>query len=218
MYVCVCVCVYLVLYNFVTFKGSCILNQSQDNTSNTTKIPYPALLKSYPACFCLTLYLTTDMSSISKMLLFETLQKGIMHYVIFWEQIFSHSIIDTPKFLHISVVNSSSLLSSVPWYRYTTVCLTIYLLKSTQLFSGFIIMNKASMNIQFCVNIVCVSLGWMRVTAIGGLYGSYIFTWIRKCKTAFQGGYKCYIPTRNFWKIQWLHIRISICCYPYFLY
>lgn len=66
---------------------------------------------------------------------------------------FSFSIMlrNSSMLLHESIVCSLLLLSSILWYGYTMVCLTIHPLKSSGLFLA--ITNKAVINIMcdFCI-------------------------------------------------------------------
>ena len=82
--------------------------------------------------------------------------------------------------IHNFIADPFLWLSSISWYTYTTVCLTINLLK------GFwAIMNKTAINGQVKVSVwtyVLISLGWMPKSAIAMSFHKYIFN--------FRGNYQ----------------------------
>lgn len=142
---------------------------------------------------------------------------GIMQYVtLFMKYEFPW---DPSKLLHVSIIHSFQLLSSIPQRGCTTACLTIHLLNDTW-FQFFAITNK--MLWKFVYRLLfghIFSLLWDRCPGLSllGYRVSLCLVFEQTAKLFSRKAVSFYIPTSNAWGIQSVHIFTNIWYCHYFL-
>lgn len=115
---------------------------------------------------------------------------------------FYHSALfsgDSSRLLHVSIACSFLLLSNIPWYRYTTICLTIHLLKNSWVASSLGLL-QAKLLPFFLYRILCEHIGLhlSRINAQEGIVGlscSFMFSFWRSAKLFSRVDVSFYIPT-----------------------
>lgn len=105
---------------------------------------------------------------------------------------------DSVMLLHVSADSLFLLLSFIPLYRYTTICLSIPLLMNIQVVSGYIFICIVCVcisiyrhtHIHLCTSLcvdICFNFFWINSwNGITGWYGKYMFKFMRNCHNVFQ--------------------------------
>lgn len=112
---------------------------------------------------------------------------------------------------HRSIIHPFSLLSSIPLYGNTTVCLSIHFPGDGYLgdFPPFLTTtNEATMKFvfnSFDRHLFLFLLGKLSSSRITGSYDWFVFNFLRNYQTVFKSSYTILQPTSSVCKIQLLH-------------
>lgn len=132
---------------------------------------------------------------------------GVIPYIIFWDWLFSLSIISWrfPRLLHVPIVGSFLLRSNIPWYGYTIVCLIIPPLKDIWAVSDLGYYEQSCYKHffrGFYVKVTFHFCGKMPRSVTARLYSNYMF---------------CVLKKLPYYLTEWLyHLSISPARYKWF--